>query len=323
MPFPAARQWVGLSAPESPRGTAAAPVYFVPIKSPAWDPTVNMMPDEGMRGQMVDGYDQIAGQRYDKFGFDCNVYADSFPAMVRGVLGSTDTKTGTGAPYTHTFGLLNTGTGQPPSYTLNYFDALDINQLTQAQIDSLVVKFDSGGLLTASLAYVCNAGTIITTTTNTPTAVESVASWNCVVKLAGSTITRLVDGELDFKRGAKPIPAITGTQAYYQNFAGPLSTKGSKMTVIMESDAELNYYLQNTKSIALDLSFTDPALNTVDFHMSDLLWSVGKKNPGKDWMEVDLEFWGQPNATDTAAASGGGALSPVVIAVTNSVSASY
>jgi hypothetical protein len=277
-----------------------------------------MMLDSGLRGSMNVDYDQIAGQRYDKLGFDCDVYADSFPAFVRGVLGGADVKTGTTAPYTHTFNLLNTGTGQPPSYTSVYFDGLDMNQLTQSQIDSLTLKFASDGLLTASVAYVCAASTIITTVTNTPTALEAAASWNVVVKVGGSAITRLVDGEIDLKRSTKPIPALTGTQAYYQNWAGPLETKGSKLTVIMESDAELTYFLNNTKGVTLDLLFTDPALNTVDFHVSATGWSTGKKNTGKDWVEVDLEFWGIPNSTD--ATSG---LAPIVIACTNSVATSY
>ena len=318
MPYPAARQWLGISAAENPRGTAASALYYIPVKSPAWEPQINEMLDSGLRGQMSVNYDQIAGLRYDKMGFDCDVYADSFGSFVRGALGSTDTVTGTTAPYTHTLGLLNTGTGQPPSYTLDYFDGMEIQQLAASQVDSLTVKFDSGGLLTASLAYVCNPATIITTATNTPTALEAVAGWNCVVKVAGSAITKLVDGEIDFKRGTKPIPAIMGAATYYQNWAGPLDTAGSKLTVIMETDAELNYFLNNTKGTALDLKFTDPGTNTVDFHFSTVGWKVGKKNPGKDWIEVDLEWWGIPNSTDVVT-GGGGALSPGTVTIVNSV----
>jgi hypothetical protein len=322
MPYPTSRIWLGVSAAENPRGTAAAPAYFIPIKSPAWEPQINMMKDSGLRGQMSANYDQVAGLRYDKMGFDCGVYADSFPALVRGALGSTDGLVGTTAPYSHTFGLLNTGTGQPPSYTIVYFDGLDMNQLVASQVDSLVVKFDSGSLMTATVAYVCNAAVPITTVTNTPTALEETAGWHCIVNVGGVPITRLVDGEIDYKRGTKPIPAITGLPGYYANWAGPLDTAGGKITVIMESDAELNYFLTNAKGTALDLKFTDPGLNTIDFHFSNTLWSSGKKNPGKDWGEVDLEWWAQPNSTDVVA-GGGGALAPGTVTITNAVSAAY
>lgn len=297
-----------------------SPQWFIPVKAPVWKPNLQMLDDDGLRGSMVDVYDQIAGQRYDSLSFDCDVYADSFPALVRGCLGSTDTVTGTTAPYTHTIGLLNnTLSSQPPSYTGNYFDGADINQLAAAQLGDLVIKFNAAGLLTVTTNYISNPSTVITTTTNTPTTLEAIASWNCVVKLGGTAITKLVEGELDLKRGTKAIPAITGTQTMYQNWSGPLSTKGSKLVVIMESDAELTYFLNNSKGIALDLLFTDPGLNTVDFHMSTTAWAAGSKNNGKDWLEVDLEFFGLPNSTDIVA----GGLSPIKVAITNAVSAAY
>lgn len=324
MPYSSASQWMGLGL-ETTRATAAALKWFLPFKSPDWTPEQMMLEDTGIRGSEVDVYDQVAGPRYDTFGWDCSVYADTFPALLRAALGSVDTVTGAG-PYTHKIGLLNqasaqTGTaaGQPPSYTLGYFDGLDFNQLVAAQLDTLALKWSATELLTATVKFIAQSATQIAAPVDTFSAVPPIPAWNCIATIGGVAVTRLVSGEFTMNRGTKPMPAVTGTQQYYLNFAGPLSTKGSKMTVIMETDAELNYFLSNTKGEALDLKWSDGSGDSIEIHYNAILWGPSKKNAGKEWMEVDLTFQGQPNATDAVA----GGMAPLVTTTINTQSTVY
>lgn len=316
MPFSSARQWLGLGK-EVTRGTAVAATYFLPAKSPQWTPDITMLDDTGLRGSMVDIYDQVAGLRHDQMDWTMDVYADTFPALLRAVLGSTDTVTGAG-PYVHVIGLLNTGDGQPPSYTIAYFDANEEWQLPAGQGDELSLKFNATGLLEATCKFLSNPATLSGADTPTFSAVEAAPSWDCVVTLGGTPITKTMDGEVSLKRGTKPIEAITGTQSPYRIWAGPLQTSG-KLTLVYESDTEFDYFLNNSKGEALDLKWTDPAANTIEYHLSTPGFKTGKKTAGKEWIEVELEFVGLPNSTDAVA----GGLSPIKTTTTNGVSAAF
>jgi hypothetical protein len=89
----------------------------------------------------------------------------------------------------------------------------------------------------------------------------------------------------------------------------------------MESDTEMNYFLANTLGVALDLKFVNPASVTeyIQFHYSAVGWTKAVKNPGKEWMEVDLEYRGLPNTTDATA----GGRSPMKVTIANAVATSY
>lgn len=317
MPFASARQWLALGRETTPN-TKVAATWYLPAKSPQWTPNIQMLDDTGIRGSMVDVYDQVAGIRHDTMDWTMDVYADTVPALFRAALGSADTVTGTTSPYTHSIGLLNTGTGQPPSYTVAFFDGNEEWQIGGCQVDELGFKANATGLLEATVKMVGFPATQSGTDTPTFSTVEAAPSWDCVVSIGGTAITKTMDLSVDLKRGTKPIEAITGTQAPYAIWTGPLATSGM-LTVVYESDAEFNYFLTNAKGEALDAKFTDPAGNTVDLHLSTPAFKTGKKTAGKEWVEVELGFIGLPNATDAVA----GGVSPVKATVVNTVSAAY
>lgn len=306
---------------ETVRGTPVAPNVWIPAKSPQWTPNQTMLMDEGLRGSMVTQYDQIAGLRNDSLDFSCDVYGDTFGHLVRATLGSTDTVTGSAVPYTHKIGLLNNAnSGQPPSYTLTYFDGNETVTIPAGQCDSLAIKFNATALVDVTTKFIGNPATAPgAAATPAFSTLEALPSWSVVTTLGGTAITKTVDGELDLKRNVKPIEALTGTQAPYRLWAGPLDCSG-KLTLVYESDTELNYFLTNAKGEALDLKFTDPAgTDSVEFHLSTPAWKTGKVNPGKDYIEVDLEYVGLPNATDAVA----GGVSPITVSIINAIATAY
>jgi hypothetical protein len=78
---------------ETVRGTPVAPEYWIPIMGPKYKPDVKLLPDEGMRGSMVKIYDEIPSLRVDTHAWDQYPYLDSFPVLVRALVGSKDTRT--------------------------------------------------------------------------------------------------------------------------------------------------------------------------------------------------------------------------------------
>lgn len=96
MPFqtalPVAETTLGIAL-ETTRGTYVAPSLWLPVMSPKYKPDVKYMPDQTLQGSMVSTYDEIAGLRNDTHGWDSYPYLDTFPAMLRALLGSSDTLT--------------------------------------------------------------------------------------------------------------------------------------------------------------------------------------------------------------------------------------
>lgn len=83
---------IGLAV-ETSRGAGASPAYWMKVKAPKYKPDQTWNPDETLQGSMVKVYDLVSGLRYDAHGWDSYPYLDSFPVLIRGLLGSTDATT--------------------------------------------------------------------------------------------------------------------------------------------------------------------------------------------------------------------------------------
>lgn len=80
-------------AVEAVRGTVQAPVFWLPYKTPKFKPDLTLIEDTTLQGSMVEVYNLIPGLRYDSLGWDSFPYLDTFPVLVRALLGSSDTLT--------------------------------------------------------------------------------------------------------------------------------------------------------------------------------------------------------------------------------------
>lgn len=78
---------------EATRGTPAATVSWMPVKSPKYKPSLTMITDDTLQGSMVQTYGLIPGLRFDSHGWDSFPKMDTFPILLRAVLGSADTMT--------------------------------------------------------------------------------------------------------------------------------------------------------------------------------------------------------------------------------------
>jgi hypothetical protein len=89
--YASAQSIIGLAL-EATRGTApSAPTYMIPVKQPAYDPKLTILPDDTMQGSMVAVYNDVRGMRYDSHGWSSYPYLDSFPLFLMAELGSPDT----------------------------------------------------------------------------------------------------------------------------------------------------------------------------------------------------------------------------------------
>jgi len=191
--FMTANSFLGLGI-ENVRGTAAASPTFIPITAPQVTPMQVFLRDEALRGSPTTVYDQVAGVRHDEYDVKGYVYADSFPILLRSILGGTDTFSGAGPTYLHGIKLLNNSTGsQPPSVTIQDFDGATAFQMTGAQMSELSVTFGAEAAAEWSAKFMGNPYTQISAPspsfTTPSTTLGFVPGWNILTNIGAFSIS--------------------------------------------------------------------------------------------------------------------------------------
>ena len=150
-------------------------------------------------------------------------------------------------------------------------------------------------------------------TTQTP------APWSFYSLIGGVYTPTVMDWEFQFKRGVKPIPALTGQQQYFTYFAGPLQA-GGKLTFIEQAGSpELTAFLNAVRQ-SLDFTLFDQKTGTVlNIHGSNGQFKTGEVDRSKEYVTVMVEFELLPSSTDALA----GGVSPCIVSVANGTIAAY
>lgn len=320
--FMTANSFLGLGI-ENTRGTAAASPTFIPITAPQVTPMQVFLRDEALRGSPTTVYDQVAGVRHDEYDVKGYVYGDSFPILLRSILGGTDTKAGTGPTYTHGIKLLNNQTGsQPPSVTIQDFDGATAFQMTGAQMSELSLTFGAEAAAEWTAKFMGNPYTQISAPSPSITSASFVPGWNITTSIGGSSLAYIAEGEIRMNRNAAPIFTM-GTQAPRVSFAGPLEVTG-RLLAVVETTSDIfsnatNGYALFDGPQATVITLTDPvSSNNIAFTMTKAQFSDVKRQRGKSYVEVEVNFTANANATDATTG-----YSPIATVTTNNISTAY
>ncbi|MEW2302574.1 phage tail tube protein [Streptomyces sp. NPDC006655] len=315
MPKATQLSFLGIAKETTP-GTPVASTQFIPVTQITPKDSLTLLDDKGYRGALVDVYDQVAGPLSGTLDFDGDVYPDTIGFPLAGVLADVVTS-GASAPYTHVFSVLNTGNGQPTSYTLNDQYVAGNRQYPGAKFSEVGFKFTADGLLTYSAKTTTFGSVAATAPTASWTSVPPMVGWQGVAQIAGVTQAGVIDGEVTIKRPVTVINSVDGTQAPVQLWSGPVSVDG-KATLIMEDDTALTQYLTTAKP-SVDFNFSAGAGASavqLKFHMSKCSLSAADITRGKDYIEIPITFTALANTTDVGASGG---YSPIKVTVQNAV----
>lgn len=308
MPKSSALTFLGLAT----GSTLAAPTAYLPVHTITPKDTVTQLQDKGWRGSMVDSYDVEAGMIVGSLDYDGDVYLDTVGYPLAGMMGDL-VETGSSAPYTHTFALLNSGQGQPVAQCLTDYYTAGTRAYQSAMYSELDFKFSPDALLTYSAKTTSFGSQTTTKPTTSFSAVEPLVGWGGVVKIGGSVYADMTDAEIDIKRTVVPVKPINNSQQPSSIWVGPISVEG-KATLIMEDDTYLTDYLNATKT-SLDFVFTQ-GTGSIEFHMSKVNLSAADISRGKEYIELPISFKAYGNNTDIGASAGYG---PLVVTLINSV----
>lgn len=312
--FATSRTTIGI-AKEATKMTGVAPTAFIPVKKFDPDPKIAKLQDQGWRGSMGDNYGMQNGVQSAEISLSGDCFADTVGYLLSGVLGDVVT-TGAAAPYSHKIALLNSGDGQPKSFSLTDTQAgLQARQYAGCQFTEVGFKWDPSGLL----SYDAKAVTKVSSTAATPTAtfgtLAPIANWLCGVKFGATTQSNVQSGEINFKRdGAEPIFTL-GAADPYAIFVGMIAVDG-KFTFVANDESAYTALTGNSGPGVITAGFSQGANAQVNFTASNVQYDTVKITRGKSYVEVEATWQAILNATDVGASGG---LGPSTVTVINSL----
>ncbi len=222
----------------------------------------------------------------------------------------------------HQFSLLNVGNAgnQPPSFTLWDYDGEQWRQMAACQMDELNLKGNATGLVEYTISLMGNpASTNVTAPTISYTDVTTPPPWTFSANINGNILDTIVEWEIDLKRGTKPIPSLTGTQEYFEYFAGAIEAT-AKLTFVEQSGSPyLADFITNTNLAFSFTIFDQVSGNALTMNCAKALAKSGSLDRSKEWVEVPLDLQLLPSATNALA----GGKSPLQMTVANTVVTSY
>jgi hypothetical protein len=226
---------------------------------------------------------------------------------------------------------------QPPSASIWDFDGEEWRIITAAQLDQLSLKGSGTSLVDYTCTWFGNPALTYqqAPSSYTPEVLVSPAPWTYFFQLGGTAgepgtgtfSPTVTDWSVDFKRGVKPIPALTGQQNYFQYFAGPIVPTVKFTFVEQVGSPQLNAFLEAT-TIPLEMTVFDQVHGAaLNIRCESLQYTTGELDRSKEWVEVVVDGTLLPTGTYTGASGGGDALaggvSPTLITVANSVTTTY
>lgn len=223
----------------------------------------------------------------------------------------------------HTFSLLNNSpsTGnQPASYTITDFAGESSwRQLPRGQLEQLSISGGTEQLTKYTVSWLADAAITPSAPSPSFTTIEAVPGWTLQTMIGGTQVGYVVSWDLSFSRQTKPVPAITGTQRYFQYFASALLAT-AKLTVLEDPSATWldAYEAADVESLDLVLSDVESGF-ALNVHSSRAKFTSGELDRSKEWVEVPLEMQFLPTSTDALA----GGVSPTVMTVANATTEEY
>lgn len=223
------------------------------------------------------------------------------------------------APYTTVVSTLCSGNFQPPTYTLTDWNSnITGYQLPGVRYSEVGLKFSGDGKLEYTTKATAMPTVVLGTKpsfSNPPTAI--MPGWEGIIKIGGTTVGYVVDGDMTAKRDVEVIPTADGSQAPYSIFAGDVEGSG-KLVIVMEDDSKRAAFVAGT-STSVEANFaqgTGATTQQVLWHASAAYITDAKVNRGKSYAELELDFEYDANSTDVGNSGG---FSPLKMTLQNQI----
>jgi hypothetical protein len=294
-------QWLGIAVEATP-GTAVNPTIYIPLQNPQWAPKPTYLKDNSLVGSPWMYRDEVLGVIYYEFTMKMFLFADVWPFIMRSLLGTTDTVTGTTSPYTHTVGLLNNTTGsQPITLTVTWFDGHVVQQIAGCMVSKVDIAMKVDAAVEATIAFIGATNTSPSLSGNTYNAYHLMPSWATTFLLGTSQSYAVEEFDLNIERWTKPVFGA-GQQGPRSVFQGPGRASGKYLCFFDTNDAlapNLNADSLARTQLATKVTFLDTVTNyTIAFQMSTTQFEDPTEPSDKEFLGSAANFEALGNSTD-------------------------
>lgn len=246
---------------------------------------------------------------------------------LRSAVASGATVAGVVAPFTHTFSLLNSSPGQPPTHTLTHFNGMTGTYLAAQYAywcaSQCSFSIDAEKLFThdtKGTSYMRTAAA--SAVTNSFSDVPVYAAWQFAVGIGGpatggTLVNDVATASVDITRQLKPRWTASGQQAPYVIGRNALSVQG-KFTEVAQSEAPLIELIDNTQpqiQLKATNGLSGASLLAITFNMQIGAYETVKQNDN-DFIEWETTWEAVDNSTNAGASGGQG---PIQVIIENAV----
>lgn len=320
--FPSQKSFIGLTK-EVTQGTAVPPlVATIPVVKFKPKPKFEELKDKSQRGSMAGTYGQVQGAGFEEWEIEESpAYYDTLPYFLYNILGEIAT-TGAG-PYTHAIALLNSGTGQPGTFTIFDWQGTPTNsgrQYPGTVVTELTIK---GNPQSEFITWSAKGLSWISAdTAAAPAAAPStdapMAAWR--TNILFDTVADLTFGEWEvtITRSAEAEHTSQNSQQPFLIMRGEVTVTGALRQIKPANETQFLKYMNNT-AFALEINADNGGATTaqrkITLGMHACYFDDGAAL-SRDEIAIgySLPFEAMGNATDVGASAG---YSPIKATVIN------
>lgn len=327
--WPSTKSFIGITK-EVTQGTAVPPlVVTVPVNKFKAHDKFESLEDKAQRGDMADLYGVAQGAGMVEWEIDESpAFYDTLPYFLNNLLGEIAT-TGAG-PYTHNINLLNSGTGQPGTFTIFDWQGTPANQgrqypgcvVTEITIkgnpESEFITWSAKGI--GWLSAITAAAPAPAASTDAP-----MAAWRANILFNDVADKTFGEWEVTITRAAEAEHTSQNSQQPYLIFRGALGVAGSLRQIKPADETRYQQFLTNTQpelEINADNGGATTAQRKITLHMQVIAFADGSQL-SRDEVAIGyaLPFKAISNATDAGASLGTSPIKTTVI--NNTVAGTY
>lgn len=282
-------------AKETTFGTAVAPIMFIPYDSIKNEDEIKKTVDEGRRGVMSKDFAVYNTTRHSKIDIESLAYPDTIGHFLFGILGK-DSVTGTAAPYTHKFQVLD---GNTSTYTLSDYNVVagtNERRYPGAILDEVGLKFDDDGSMKVSAKFQSKISALVPKSTATQNVLKPFQGWMTSLQLGGTANVNMLGGDVTIKRANQLVFAGNATQDPTKYVTGRIEMTG-KLTFDVDDETEWLLYANGTQP-SLNITFAIDANTSLVIQCSKIDITKANIDRGNEFVRVDMDFKALYNTAD-------------------------
>lgn len=265
---------------EATRGTAVAPVFWVPYATMSFVESIEEAREQQAFGVIADSDSKYVVMRMGQGEVEGNIYDKAMGTFLTALLGAAPVTSGSN-PYTHTYTLSNTN--QHKSLTLYWKDPDRSEVYPMSMIDTFQISVEANGLVNYTVGFMSKQARDFTSQTPNYTSLGSkflhqhtkVKLASNIAGLSGASEISLKSLELNVNKNTM-FDSVMGTVQPEDILNQQLSVEGS-FELNLEDDTYRDYMLNGTYR-ALEIKFDNGTSSTLTFQFPRVDFSEWEKD---------------------------------------------